>query len=209
LPSLIKELIREEEPIDAILTNKPWEDVVYPWDLLKVNEKCITPARLKSGTIEKGVTLKGDVSIGKNTLIRSGSYLVGPIVIGRNCEIGPHACILPSTVIGDEVRIAPFSLIRNSLLMDECKIGSGALVNHSVLGKGVRWGAKVSNLADDCIIEIEGKYKHVNNFGIIVGDDAEIGEGSTLKAGVIVGRNCSIAPLKVIEESIPSKVKVM
>jgi acetyltransferase-like isoleucine patch superfamily enzyme len=78
-----------------------------------------------------------------------------------------------------------------------------------VLGKGVKWGSKVSNLAGDCAIEIEGEYKQVKNFGIIVGDDAEIGEGSTLKAGVIVGRNCSIAPLKVIEESIPSKVKVM
>ena len=48
-------------------------DIVYPWDLISVNETMIhhIPSST-SGVVEKGVTIKGAVSIGKDTTIYSG-----------------------------------------------------------------------------------------------------------------------------------------
>jgi len=79
-----------------------WLDVSYPWDLLDANEEVLRGMKGEVlGEVEDNVMLKGEVSIGEGTVVRSGSYIVGPVVIGRNCEIGPNCYIRPHTAIGD------------------------------------------------------------------------------------------------------------
>ena len=124
LSSVIQSLIEKGKHINTILA-KSWMDIVYPWDLITVNETMIqTTSEYTSGTIEKGVTIKGPVSIGKDTKIYAGCYIVGPVVIGDGCEIGPHACIFPSTSIGKNTVVHPFSEIRSSVIMDDVHIAS-------------------------------------------------------------------------------------
>ena len=104
----------------AVETDGTWLDIVYPWDILNLNDAVLrqTPAEV-GGTIEAGASVKGMVSVGKDTVIRSNSYVVGPVVIGRNCDIGPNVCILPATSIGNNVVISPFSEIENSVIGDD------------------------------------------------------------------------------------------
>ena len=71
-----------------------WHNIVYPWDLISGNRMALNSNLLyRSGKIEKNVIIKGDVSIGKGTIIRSGTYLSGPISIGEGCDIGPNTVI--------------------------------------------------------------------------------------------------------------------
>jgi len=100
LSSIIQSLVDKRKHINTIFAQS-WMDVVYPWDLISVNEVMIQEtSQFTSGVIEKGVTMKGLVSVGNGTKIYSGCYVVGPVIIGENCEIGPNVCIFPSTSIG-------------------------------------------------------------------------------------------------------------
>jgi len=115
LTSVVQSIVDRGEKISTVIANL-WMDVVYPWDLLDVNEDMIHNASASiGGVIEKGVTTKGSVSVGKDTTIFSGCYIVGPVIIGDGCEIGPNACIFPSTTIGNNSVVHPFCEIRNSM----------------------------------------------------------------------------------------------
>src|SRR5512136_1681354 len=136
LSSIIQSLVDKGKHINTIFA-KSWMDIVYPWDLISVNEVMIQGTNEStSGVIEKGVTLKGSVSVGKDTKIYSGCYIVGPAVIGESCEIGPNVCIFPSTSIGNNTMIHPFSEVRSSIIMDDVHIASNSHISRSVIGKG-------------------------------------------------------------------------
>ena len=114
IPSVLNSMIAGGYSINAQEIDGTWLDVVYPWDILSLNDAVLRqmPAKL-GGTIETGVVLKGLVSVGEGTIIRSNCYIVGPAIIGDNCEIGPNTCIQAATSIGDNVAISSF--IFNSL----------------------------------------------------------------------------------------------
>ena len=210
LSSIIQSLVDKRKHINTIFA-KSWMDVVYPWDLISVNEVMIQGmSESISGVIEKGVTIKGMVSVGKGTKIYSGCYIVGPVVIGENCEIGPNACIFPSTSIGNNTVVHPFSEIRSSVIMDDAHIASNAHISRSVIGKGCVIGDNFSTITGKTTIEIENEFKRLDSpIGAIVGEDCVIESHVVVDPGKIIGRKCHISPMKHIRKNIPSETKVM
>ncbi|MBN2600109.1 MAG: NTP transferase domain-containing protein [Candidatus Thermoplasmatota archaeon] len=210
LSSVIQTLIDKGKYINT-LKAKSWMDIVYPWDLITVNETMLQKTSSStSGIIEKGVTLKGPVSIGKDTRIYSGSYIVGPAIIGDSCEIGPNACIFPSTSIGNNTVIHPFSEIRSSVIMDDAHIASNSHISHSVIGKGCIIGDNFSTITGKTIIEIEDEFKRLETpIGAMIGEDCIIETHVVVDPGKIIGRKCKINPMKHIIKNIPSESKVM
>ena len=209
ISSVIQNLIKEEKTINTILASS-WMDIVYPWDLIHVNENMIRNVKSTiGGVIEKGVITKGDVLIGKETKVHSGCYIVGPVVIGEGCEIGPNACIFPSTTIGNNSVIKPFTEIRNSVIMDDVHIGSNSYITHSIIARGTILRNHFSNISGENTLEIEGEYKKVKNIGVMIGEDCTIESQVVAEPGIIIGRKCKIAPLKRLNNNIPSESKVM
>jgi UDP-N-acetylglucosamine diphosphorylase/glucosamine-1-phosphate N-acetyltransferase len=210
LSSVIQSLIEKGKHINTLLA-KSWMDIVYPWDLITVNETMIqTTSEYTSGTIEKGVTIKGPVSVGKDTKIYAGCYIVGPVVIGDSCEIGPNACIFPSTSIGNNTVIHPFSEIRSSVIMNDVHIASTSNISHSVIGKGCIIGDGFSTITGKTIIEIDNEFKRMGSpIGAMVGEDCIIESHVVVDAGKIIGRKCTISSMKHIRKNIPSESKVM
>jgi len=209
LSSVIQSIVDKEKTINTILADV-WMDIVYPWDLISVNETMINhfPAST-SGIIEKGVTMKGAVAVGKDTTIYSGCYIVGPVVIGSGCEIGPNACIFPSTIIGDNSSIRPFCEIRNSIIMEDVHINSNSFISHSIVAKGNRIGNTFSSITGKATIETEDEFKKIENIGTMIGEDCTIGSNVVIEPGIIIGRRCRIDSLKKISKNIPSESKVM
>ena len=209
LSSVIQSIIEKGEAINTI-TADLWADVVYPWDLIHLNEAMIhkTPSSV-SGVIEKGVTIKGDVSVGKDSIIHSGCYLVGPVLVGDGCEIGPNACIFPSTTLGNNSVVHPFSQVRNSVIMNDAHIGSNSYIKNSIIGRGSIIENNFSSVDGSSTVEIEGEFKKLENIGVFVGEDCNIGSNVVVEPGKIIGRKCKIAPLKRIIDNIPSNSKVM
>lgn len=210
LSSVIQILVDTGKHINTLLA-KSWMDIVYPWDLIAVNEAMIqTTNESTSGTIEKGVTIKGPVYIGKHTKVYGGCYIVGPVVIGDSCEIGPHACIFPSTSIGNNTVVHPFSEIRNSVIMNDVHIASAASISHSIIGKGCIIKDSFSTIPGKTTIEIENEFKKLERpIGAMVGEDCIIESHVVVDPGKIIGRKCRISPMKHIIKNIPSESKVI
>jgi glucose-1-phosphate thymidylyltransferase len=209
LSSVIQSIVSNGETINTVIADE-WMDIVYPWDLIQVNETLINSiSSSKGGILEKGVTIKGDVSIGNDTTIYSGCYIVGPVVIGEGCEIGPNACIFPSTTIGNNSVINPFSEIRNSIIMNDSHIGSNSSIKNSIIAKGTIIYNNFSSLSGNNTVEIEGEYKELKNIGAMIGEDCTIGSNVIVDPGVIIGRKCKIESLKRLSKKIESLSKVM
>jgi len=209
LSTVIQTLVNENKIINTIVADL-WMDIVYPWDLIHVNELLINMApKSKGGVVERGVTIKGDVSIGKDTTIYSGCYIVGPVIIGEGCEIGPNACIFPSTTIGNNSVISPFSEVRNSVIMEDTHIGSNSFIKDSIVARGTIIHSNFSSIAGESTIEIDGEYKKLLNIGSMIGEDCTIASNVIVDPGIIIGRKCNIEPMKRIRQNIPSNNKVM
>lgn len=209
LSSVIQLIIDKGEIFDTI-TATSWMDIVYPWDLIELNETMIHKASPSvGGVVEKGVTIKGDVSVGKDTKIYSGCYIVGPTIIGEGCEIGPNACIFPSTSIGNNSVVHPFSQVRNSVIMDDVHIGSNSFIKNSIVGRGSIIENNFSSTDGKSTIEIEGEFKKLEKIGSMIGEDCNIGSNVVVDPGKIIGRKCKIAPMKRIIDNVASNSKVM
>jgi len=177
-----------------LLEMKDWLEIGRPWDLLEANEKLMGTVRPGVlGEIEPGATLKGKVSVGRKTVVRSGAYVEGPAIIGEDCDIGPNCYIRPSTCIGNGVRIGNAVEIKNSTVMDGTKIGHLSYLGDSVIGSGCNFGAGtiVANLRHDKAIVssyIKGKKEDTGRrkLGVIMGDDVKTGIHTTIYPGTVI-----------------------
>ena len=209
LSTVIQSVVDQGESVNTIIADS-WMDIVYPWDLININEIMIHyNTSSLSGTIEKGVVIKGNVSVGEDTKIYSGCYIVGPVVIGEGCEIGPNSCIFPSTTVGHNSVVHPFAQVRNSVVMNDVHIGSNSIIKNSIIGRGSILGNNFSSREGTSIFEIEGEFKKIENVGVIVGEDCKIGSHVIVEPGKIIGRKCDIVSMKRIIEYVPSGSKVM
>ncbi len=203
----LQSMINAGMDVTMAVTNTDWLDAVYSWNLLEANTIVLgdLKADLTKGKVEDGVNIKGNVTIGKNTIIRAGSYIVGPVVIGDNCDIGPNVVILPSTSIGNNVSIASFSYIKNSILMNDVRIGTHSNVSCSVVGSNVSTGPNfITEEGKDMLIQIERYLHSADKLGTIVGDDTEIGGNVLVRAGKMVSANCRISSGRTITEDVPA-----
>ena len=177
---------------------KEWLDLSYPWDLLRANESLLASAKAQNlGEIEENVAIKGAVSIGQGTIVRSGSYIVGPAIIGRDCEIGPNCFIRPHTAIGDNCHIGAAVEVKNSIVMKGTKIPHLNYVGDSVIGEECNLGAgtKVANLRlDKKEISVAGVATGRRKLGAIIGDRVETGINVSINVGTVIGNNAHIGP---------------
>jgi len=175
-----------------------WLDLSYPWDLLPANEALLAETKAQnSGDLEENTVIKGAVSIGKGTVVRSGSYIVGPVIVGQGCDIGPNCYIRPHTAIGDGCRIGSAVEVKNSIIMKDSKIPHHNYVGDSVIGEGCNLGAgtKIANLRlDGKEISVAGRETRRRKLGAIIGDRVETGVNVSINVGSIIGNNTVVGP---------------
>jgi len=205
IPDVLNSMIAQGYHINAQETDGTWLDVVYPWDILGLNDAVLRrmPAKL-GGTIEAGASVKGLVSVGKDTVIRSNSYILGPVVIGGNCDIGPYVCILPSTSIGDNVVISSFSEIKNSVIGDDVNIGAGSIIEDSVIDKGCVIKGHFTACSGQAEVKANDEY-HLVNIGVMLGEGCSLGNNVVAHPGAIVGNYSKVQALKLISGRLPDK----
>ncbi|MEM5871771.1 MAG: sugar phosphate nucleotidyltransferase [Candidatus Aenigmatarchaeota archaeon] len=198
-------LFAKENQVHIIETKKCFM-ITYPWNLLDLNEYVLSQIKGKiKGKIEKNVTIKGNVIIGENTILRSGTYIEGPVIIGKNCDIGPNCYIRKYTSIGNGCRIGNAVEIKNSIIMDKTHIGHHAYVGDSIVDENVNFGAgtKIANLRHDNenvksmikgVLVDTGKRK----FGSVIGKNVRLGINTSIYPGRKIWPNISTLPGEVV-----------
>lgn len=205
IPDVINDVITQGYTVSAQDTEGTWLDVVYPWDILSLNSAILHEISPKvGGTIEAGASVKGTVSIGKDTVIRSNSYIVGPVVIGENCDIGPNVCILPATSIGNNVVISPFSAIENSAICDDVNIGPGATIQDSVIDESCVIGGHFTACSDEVEVRINGEFQTVK-IGAMLGVGCNLKSNVVAQPGVIIGNYTRVPAMKQLSGKLPDR----
>jgi len=209
IPDVLNSMLAQGYAISAQETDGTWLDVVYPWDILSLNDAVLRriPASL-GGTIETGTSVKGLVSVGKDTVIRSNSYIVGPVVIGKDCDIGPNVCILPATSIGDNVAISPFSEVENSVIGDDVSIGPGSIIQDSVIDKGCVIKGHFTACSGEVEMRVNDEH-HLVNVGAMLGVGCNLGNSVVAQPGVIIGNYSQIQSMKLISGKLPDRSFVL
>jgi len=205
LPDVLNQMITQGHTINARETEGTWLDVIYPWDILNLNGAILHQIQASSGgTIEAGVTLKGQVLVGKDTVIHSNSYIAGPVVIGDNCDIGPNVCIFPATSIGNNVVISPFTTIKNSVIGDDVNIGPSCTIQDSVIDKGCMIKGHFTACSGEEEVRVDHE-RHLVSVGAMLGEGCSLGNSVVAQPGVIVGNYSQVQPLKLIGGRLPDR----
>ncbi len=205
IPDALNNMILEGHPIKALETGDTWLDVVYPWDIIVLNDAVLKKTGISlGGTIERGVSLIGRVVIGENTVVRAGSSIYGPVVIGSGCVIGPHVSIMPSTSIGDNVVIGSFTEVKNSVVGDDVSIGPGTIISDSVIARGCVVKGRFTAIGGQSEVRINGDSTSIT-IGAIIGEDCRIDGGVTVQPGTIIGNYCQVQTNKLLSGRLPDK----
>jgi bifunctional UDP-N-acetylglucosamine pyrophosphorylase/glucosamine-1-phosphate N-acetyltransferase len=212
----LQSIIDSGMPVGFEIMEEQWLDVGRPWDLLAAND--IALKKMKGaieGEVEPYATLKGEVSVGKGTIIRNGAYIIGPVMIGEDCDIGPNCFIRPSTSIGNNVHIGNAVEVKNSVIMDGTKIGHLTYMGDSVIGSKCNFGAgtKIANLRlDEKNIHVILKGQRVDSgrrkLGCIMADNVHTGIGSLINVGTVIGANALIGPGALAKGEVKKNEKV-
>jgi bifunctional UDP-N-acetylglucosamine pyrophosphorylase/glucosamine-1-phosphate N-acetyltransferase len=172
------------------------DNTLHPWDLLKLKNSLFSFHTSKiQGFIQQSAIIKGIVHIGENTIVDEYVSIQGPCWIGNNCIIRSSSLIRPYSVIGDYVVIGHNCEVKNSLLFNDVKVSSHAVVSDSIIGKGARIGPgtttdnrrfdqkEVELLIKDQIIQTQH-----DKFGLICGDYVRIGSNVSTLPGTVIGK---------------------
>jgi len=188
------------------VTLERWLDVGRPWELLEANAwKLGELERAVDGTVSDDAELVGDVVVEAGATVRSGVVIEGPALVQAGAEVGPNAYVRGATSIGPGASVGHAVEVKNSLLMADARANHLSYVGDSILGRDVNLGAGtiVANLRhDDAPVELTVAGERVSTgrrkFGVVLGEGAKTGIGTSLNAGVTLSAGARTGPGEVV-----------
>lgn len=179
----------------------------YPWQMLPEIKELAK--KLVSEGIDGFTEIKPGVLVGKGVKIHESAVIEPPAVIGHGCEVRVGAYIRGNVITGENCVIGNSSELKNCILLSRVQVPHYNYVGDSVLGNRAHMGAGAicSNLKSDkgnIVVKSDEIYETgLRKFGAILGDGADIGCGSVLNPGTVIGRESSVYPLTSVRGVIP------
>lgn len=198
-------------------------DLLSNWKLPEI----LTFARMFSGRILRGWCLRlrlgksqglvlcdrgtrishaRHIRAGRGFSVEAGAEIVGlskrGLIFGERCTIGCNAMIRPSNVLVDEAG-------EGLCMGDHSNIGPMSFIGCSgyiQIGSRVMMGPRVNLLAENHRFDrtdITIKEQGVERSFITIEDDCWIGAGSSILAGVTIGRGSVVATGAVVTKDVP------
>ncbi len=180
----------------------------YPWEMLpKIKDYIL---ELTEHGIE-GYTLIGEnILVGENVKIYPTATIEAPAIIGSGCEVRPGAFIRGNVITGRDCVIGNSCELKNCILLDKVQIPHYNYIGDSVLGNKAHTGAGTicSNLKSDGLpVVIHGECDYetgLRKIGGILADGADVGCGSVINPGTVIGKNTSVYPLTALRGVYPA-----
>ena len=186
------------------------EKYTYPWEVL---------ADIKDIILTLGEALPADeydkvgdnVWIAKSAKVAPTAYINGPAIIGKDTEVRHCAFIRGNALVGEGAVVGNSTELKNVILFDKVQVPHYNYVGDSILGYRAHMGAGsiTSNVKSDkknVVIKGDGEEIATNRkkVGAMLGDDVEVGCGSVLNPGTVVGKNSNIYPLSMVRGVVKS-----
>lgn len=202
----IERLLDLKETIAAEL----FEGKTYPWEVLP---------EIKDFILKLGKTLdpeeyeykEGDIWIARSAEVAPTACINGPAIIGKNTEVRHCAFIRGNAIVGDGCVVGNSTELKNVVIFNCVQVPHYNYVGDSVLGYKSHMGAGsiCSNVkSDKQLVVVKDKEAKVETglkkFGAMLGDHVEVGCGSVLNPGTVIGKNTNIYPLSSVRGCVPS-----
>ena len=179
---------------------RPWlEHTEYPWEILPDIPTIIR---------EIGATLPADrydhpaenVWIAKSATVAPTALVAAPAIIGENTEVRHCAFIRGAALVGDSCVVGNSTELKNCILFDGVQVPHYNYVGDSVLGYKSHMGAGsiTSNVKSD---KTPVTVKPAVGYE---GDFVEVGCGSVLNPGTVIGSRSNIYPLSSVRGAVPA-----
>ena len=196
--------------LNETIAKEIFDVCIYPWEVLpKINNFIVTLGN--SLSTEEYDKISEDVWVSKTAKIAPTAYILGPTIIGKDTEIRHCAFIRGNAIIGDNCVVGNSTELKNVILFNNVQVPHYNYVGDSILGYRSHMGAGsiTSNVKSDKKLVIikngdENIETGLKKFGAMIGDNVEIGCGSVLNPGSIIGKNSNIYPLSSVRGVIAS-----
>ena len=195
--------------LEQTIAKDIFEGVTYPWEALpKIEEFIISLGKTldKNEYEEKGE----NIWIAKSAKVAPTAYIAGPAIIGKNAEIRHCAFVRGKAIVGEGAVVGNSTELKNVILFNKVQVPHYNYVGDSILGYKSHMGAGsiTSNVKSDkkLVIVKNGKEQietGLKKFGAMLGDEVEVGCGSVLNPGTVVGKHTNIYPLSSIRGVVP------
>lgn len=196
--------------LEETIAKQLLKDAIYPWEVLPKIEEFI----IKLGNtldMNKYNKIGEDVWIAKTAKVAPTAYINGPVIIGENAEIRHCAFIRGKAIVGEGAVVGNSTELKNVILFNKVQVPHYNYVGDSILGYKSHMGAGsiTSNVKSDkkLVIVKNGKEQietGIKKFGAMIGDEVEVGCGSVLNPGTVIGKNTNIYPLSSVRGIVQS-----
>ncbi|MDO5382954.1 MAG: UDP-N-acetylglucosamine pyrophosphorylase [Eubacteriales bacterium] len=196
--------------LNQTIAAKIFEGCTYPWEVLpKIGDFIV---ELGNTLPESEYEKRGDnVWIHKSAEVFPSAYIAGPAIIGKDAQIRHCAFIRGNAIVGEGAVVGNSTELKNVILFNKVQVPHYNYVGDSILGYKAHMGAGsiTSNVkSDKKLIVIKGLEKDIETgikkIGAFLGDNVEVGCGSVLNPGTIVGRESNIYPLSSVRGVVSS-----
>lgn len=201
----IKNLYNLNETIAASL----FDGAEYPWEVLP---------KISAFIVSLGNTLPGEeydrvgenVWIAKSAKVAPTASIHGPAIIGKDAEVRHCAFIRGNAIVGEGAVVGNSTELKNVVLFNKVQVPHYNYVGDSILGYKSHMGAGsiTSNVkSDKKLVVVKNGSERIETgmkkFGAMLGDEVEVGCGSVLNPGTVVGRHTNIYPLSSVRGVVP------
>ena len=190
--------------LNQTIAGKLFEAAEYPWQVLPLIGDFIKKLGASLDKSEYDEVAE-NIWIAKSAKVAPTAYINGPCIIGKDAEIRHCAFIRGNAIVGEGAVVGNSTELKNVVLFNKVQVPHYNYVGDSVLGYRAHMGAGsiTSNVkSDKALVKVrcDGEVIEtgLKKFGAMIGDNVEVGCGSVLNPGTVVGRESNIYPLSSV-----------
>ena len=202
--------VKENYSLDQTIAKDIFNGVTYPWEVLP---------KISNFILELGATLSEDeyekrgenVWVAKSAKVAPTAFINGPAIIEKDAEVRHCAFIRGNAIVGEGAVVGNSTELKNVILFNKVQVPHYNYVGDSILGYKSHMGAGsiTSNVKSDkkLVVVKAGEEKietGMKKFGAMLGDEVEVGCGSVLNPGTVVGNHSNIYPLSSVRGFVPA-----
>ena len=182
----------------------------FPWEVLpKIKEYIIKLGN--SLDKDKFEEVKPNVWVAKSAEIAETAYINAPCIIDEDATVRHCAFIRGNAIVGKGAVVGNSTELKNVILFNKVQVPHYNYVGDSILGYKAHMGAGsiTSNVkADKTLVHVKGSGFDIDTglkkFGAMLGDEVEVGCGSILNPGTVIGSHSNIYPLSSVRKVVPA-----